>query len=115
MISLHFLILILLNLTSTIITLYVSVPANVSSGPPSTAQPPSFNPVNSLPGIVDPSYYTDWAGNLDPDDCTRAYGLLNGRIAYWNPATRWTFWSRRWVIQPEGLQWELPFGASYRD
>jgi len=42
----------------------------------------------------------------------RASGLLNGRVAYYDPNKIWTFWSKRWVVQPEHDDWELPFGTT---
>ena len=62
---------------------------------------------------IDPVKYSDWAGEMKFEDCQRAKGLLGGRVAYVNPATLYTFWSRQWTIQPQGAEWELPFGARY--
>lgn len=38
---------------------------------------------------------------------------MNGRVAHVNPERHWTFWSRKWVVEPSGDQWELPFGTRY--
>ena len=62
---------------------------------------------------VDPVKFSDWAGEMKLEDCQHATALLGGRVAYVNPATLYTFWSRRWTVQPPGNEWELPFGARY--
>lgn len=108
MLSQHALLLSLLMLVST--TTAIHPPLLTNALYPLTAS----SPLAFMAG-VDTDKYPDWAGKFDPEDCTRARGLLSGRIAYWDPAIRWKFWSRRWVTMPEGRQWELPFGTSFRE
>jgi len=70
-------------------------------------------PHNSPIQKVDPQDHPDWGGNFNSNDCMRAYGLLNARVAYYDPKKEWMFWSRRWVIEPLQDYWGLPFGTSY--
>lgn len=70
-------------------------------------------PQNSPIFRVNPQDHPDWAGEFKSDDCMRASGLLNGRVAYYDPQKKWIFWSKRWVVKPSQDDWELPFGTTY--
>ena len=106
--TLHSLLSLLLLVSITTAILPLTLPNTLS-------KPTAFSQVISQGEGVDTDKHPDWAGNWDPEDCIRAQGLFNGRISYWDPAIRWTFWSRRWETMPEGQQWELPFGTRYRE
>lgn len=113
MLILHLALISLLALTSK--TAAVSIPGSITRRAPSLSSTPPSIPIlpNSQVTEVDPKDHPDWAGELKPDDCRHAYGLMNGRVAYYNPKKVWMFWSRRWVIQPEHAILKLPFGTNY--
>ncbi|KAG6986540.1 hypothetical protein G7Y79_00078g099940 [Physcia stellaris] len=108
MLSPHTLLPFLLILVSTTTAIRPLLLKNASS--PLTA----LSPFPFMDG-VDTDRSPDWAGNFDPLDCRRARGLLHEKIDHWDEATRWKFWSRRWRTRPEGQQWELPYGLSFRE
>ena len=109
----------MLPLHSLFLSLLIIVPTTAAIRPltlPNTlSKPIAFRATSTESNSVNPDNFPDWAGDFNLDDCLRAQGLLNGRIAYWDPTIEWTFWSRRWVTKPEGNQWELPFGTRYRE
>ena len=63
---------------------------------------------------VETKIYPDWAGQFNPDDCEHALRLVHGRLEHIDPDKQWIFWSRRWVPEPVGDSWELPFGWKHR-
>ena len=83
--------------------------------PNTLSQPTALSLVIKEGEEVNTNKYPDWAGNWNPEDCVRAQRLFEGRLAFWDPVIRWTFWSRKWETMPEGQQWELPFGWRYRE
>jgi len=113
MLILHLALISLLALTSK--TAAVSIPGSITRRALSLSSKtlPISIPQNSLISRVNPQDHPDWAGNLKLDDCMRASGLLNARVAYYDPKKVWIFWSRRWVVQPSRDNWELPFGTNY--
>ena len=71
------------------------------------------NPHPSVVGI-DSSVHPDWAGELNPPDCVKAYQLFEEKVRTYPQARRVTFWSLQWSrVQPQGVTFRLPYSVEY--
>ena len=115
MLSLNIFSIVLYTLLCTTIAANIPTPANgLTQSLPSGVDTGSA-PANAPIYPVDVQENPNWSGTFKADDCRRARGLLEGRVAYYDPRIEWTFWSREWLVIPPSTSqhWELPFGARY--
>ncbi|KAL8641028.1 MAG: hypothetical protein Q9228_002118 [Teloschistes exilis] len=88
-----------------------------ASVPVSSGKDMALMPIKNGPVLrVDPDQNPDWAGEMNPLDCKRVRTLVGGRIAFYPPTEKFTFWSRIGrSVPPPGKEFELPFGFTYND
>ena len=62
---------------------------------------------------VDASKHTDWAGEINPYDCLRAWQFFESIVGHFPQKEQTIFWSQQWSSRPEELSYRLPQGCEY--